>query len=902
MEVAISWEYRDDYALKINSLTKTNYFDKVNQIVRNLFSALYSILEKPMSKLSQLDGQTQLVVSLARFGRSDLALAGGKGANLGELLQVGFEVPPGFVITTSAYDLFLQTNGLQTHISDMLSLFKAEDPASVSQVSQRIRERIQHAPMPKQIIDEVLKMYHTLGGGAVAVRSSATAEDLPGATFAGQQETFLNIVDEAALINAVRGCWASLWSERAMSYRARQNVDQTTVKLAVVIQQMVPADIAGVMFTANPISGARSELVIDASPGLGEAVVAGLVTPDHFVINKRSLRLKEERRGRREVSIRAKAGGGVEQIISSPEDQTAPSLSKRALRKLAGLGAAIESHYGTPQDIEWAWQKDSGKTGQFFILQARPMTALPRPLKVNAAMKRVMPMLAEMWLVRPYPLDMTTFTGALERAIGNLLVLMIGKSAPNPDEAFLEEDGVVVHFDPPQVRPSPGMLISPWLALWRTGKYDPSKWTQDKLLAETIAHTRELEARNLRELSWAQNIETLHELLALIPRFLQLRERYVPQSLLGLGGLWILLTLSGRSQHFGALLAGVETKTTETNRALERLASEVNSDPALLNLFSITSVDQLETALKESNAGHDFLERFTAFMMEYGHREIALTISQGTWRDEPQIVMGILKVLAVSPPQETDSYDAWKRTRDELLEHSIHGTRLIRPLFLKLLTRARCFFQIREDTHFYATLPQPAIRRVALELGRRLHQADALASADDVFHLRLEELEALGEPWPLSKETCAEIRALAARRQAKRESLASTPMVDPRYLITESQATSGEDFLLSGTPGSAGIASGPARIVHNASEFEKLQPGDILVAPVTNPAWTPLFLHAAAVVVDTGGPASHAAIVAREYGIPAVMGTIHGTQLLTDGQWIQVDGIRGLVFKGEIRK
>jgi rifampicin phosphotransferase len=191
------------------------------------------------------------------------------------------------------------------------------------------------------------------------------------------------------------------------------------------------------------------------------------------------------------------------------------------------------------------------------------------------------------------------------------------------------------------------------------------------------------------------------------------------------------------------------------------------------------------------------------------------------------------------------------------------------------------------------------VRRVALQLGSRLEQAGVLNPATDIFHLRLDELETLGDAWPPSEETRARLRALVARRRAKREALAATPMVDPRLLTGESQAQPGEDVLLSGSPGSPGLAGGPARIVRDGSEFGKLQPGDVLVAPVTNPAWTPLFLHAVAVVVDTGGSASHAAIVAREYGVPAVMGTITGTQQLTDGQWIQVDGSRGLVLKGE---
>jgi pyruvate,water dikinase len=351
------------------------------------------------------------------------------------------------------------------------------------------------------------------------------------------------------------------------------------------------------------------------------------------------------------------------------------------------------------------------------------------------------------------------------------------------------------------------------------------------------------------------------------------------------------------------LLSGVETKTTETNRALETLAAQIRSDPALRDLFSRSEAGELQSGIGQSETGRAFLERFAAFQAEYGHREMTLTISQGSWKDQPETVLGILKVLVSTQPQESDSYQAWKRTRDELLAQSILGASFLRPVFLKALTNARCLIQMREDTHFYATLALPLVRHVALELGRRLEQVGALTESADVFHLRLEELEALGtEAWPPSKETLTQIHALVARRRAKRESLAKTPMVDTRLLAVKSRAQMGDDVLLSGTPGSPGLASGPARIVRDSSEFGKLQTGDVLIAPVTNPAWTPLFLRAAAVVVDAGGAASHAAIVAREYGIPAVMGTVNGTQQLTDGQWIQVDGSSGLVLKGEKSK
>ncbi len=854
-----------------------------------------------MSVLDQFSNKPlPLVAPLAQFDRTNLDLAGGKGANLGELIRAGFDIPPGFVITTVAYDLLLVNNGLQERISNMLASLDSDDPASVAQVSQLIRQALHSASIPEQISEEVVKAYRQLGNEAVAVRSSATAEDLPGAAFAGQQETLLNISGERELMEAVQVCWASLWSERAVAYRVHQKVDQTTVKLAVVVQEMVPADAAGVMFTANPVSGARDELVIDANPGLGEAVVGGLVTPDHFVVNKRTQRVTGQSIGRREVVIRLKAGGGTEQITPSGELITEPALSLPAMRRLTQLGIQIERHYRTPQDIEWAWVSNGTKTGKILILQARPMTALPETVKISGPMRLVLPMLAEMWPTRPYPLDMTTFTGALEGAIGNFLVLMIGSSAPDPNKVLVEEDGVVVSFEPPALHPKPAMLIMPWLALWRTRHYDPSRWQADPLLADVIARASEINGRNLQALTWKQNVETLHDALALIPGAMQLRERYLPQALLSLGILWSLLALARRGDRLGSLLSGIETKTTETNRALESLAAEIRADASLRHLFASNESGELLSAIKNSPTGQVFLKRFNLFLAQYGHRETALTASQGTWKDNPEAVLGILKVLAATEPREEDKgHRAWELARDELLAHSILGTRPLRKLFLKALTNARSLFQIREDTHFYATLAQPLVRGVALELGRRLEQVGVLDTATDVFHLKLEELEPLGEAWPPPDEARAQTLGLVRRRKARRQALEAKPMFDPRLLATEPRTLAGENVILSGSAGSPGIASGPARIVHDGSEFGKLQSGDVLVAPVTNPAWTPLFQRSVAVVVDTGGTASHAAIVAREYGIPAVMGTVNGTQKLKDGQWIQVDGTRALVLEVE---
>jgi hypothetical protein len=588
---------------------------------------------------NRFDKNTRCVAPLLSFRRNDLAIAGGKGANLGELAQAGFDVPPGFVITTAAYDLLLQENGLQTHLSGLLSSHDLTNPDSVKNVSQQIHSLLQQIPMPEKIVENVLGAYQELGNGAVAVRSSATAEDLPEAAFAGQQETFLNVVGEEALMQAVRACWESLWSERAMLYRARQNVEQGMVKLAVVVQKMVPADMAGVMFTANPVSGERNELIIDASPGLGEAVVSGMVTPDHFVVNKHSGRIVEQRIGKREVVVQPKTGGGTEQVHPNEETIHAAVLSSQALRKLSKLGIAIERHFRAPQDIEWAWVRDGSKTGNFLILQARPVTALPEPLNVSGPMRLVLPMLAEMWPTRPYPLDMTTFTGAVERAIGNFLASMIGKSAPSPDEAFLEKDGVVLQFKPPQLHPSPSILFMPWITMWRTRHYEPSNWQSDRLIDDLTTRARTIDQRELKTLTWTQNLEIMHAALALIPRAMELRERYFPQALMGLAGLWLLLALARRSNYFGVLVSGVRTKTSETNQALEDLATKIRTDPALQSLFTHTETQGLRAGLEASQAGQAFLKQFHLFLEQYGHRETTLTISQPAWRDRPEIVL-----------------------------------------------------------------------------------------------------------------------------------------------------------------------------------------------------------------------------------------------------------------------
>jgi pyruvate,water dikinase len=826
------------------------------------------------------------VVLLEQLGRDDLVRAGGKGTNLGELVRAGFPVPDGFVVTTAAYDRFVTHNRLGNTIARAL---REEEGSGTS-----IRTALEGAPIPLEIEQSILAAYHELGEGPVAVRSSATAEDLPEAAFAGQQDTYLNISDEQALLDSVRRCWASLWTDRAIAYRERQGIHQRTVKLAIVVQRMVPAEIAGVLFTANPITGARDEVVIDASLGLGEAVVSGLVTPDHFVLRKRpwGWSIVERRAGWREMIVRARLGGDTEYVDGSA-DTDVPVLPDRALRRLARLGGAIERHFGGPQDIEWAWA-----SGELFIVQARPITALPEPTpRPSKQQQRMAGIVAEMLPVRPYPLEVTTWGyPLLHSAMFRPVFAVVGLRFPSFQQQFDEEDGVVVRFIGGELpRPTPGILLAPVRLLRLAWRYDVAHWHADPLLAEAQSRARTLEARDLRALSWEGLLATVREALTIPFLIGELRRRYLPRAALAVGGLRLTLGLLGHVDRFGTLLfSGVETKVLEANRALEEMAARIRSDPALARVFANHEASELWEALEEQPCGEAFLAEFRVFLDRYGHREAGgtLLVSQSTWKDKPEAVLGILKGLALAEPQPKTGRAAWEVARDDVLAHPLLRLPPLRSGYLKLLAEARWLQQLREDTRFYFMLLLPILRRALLELGRRLVSIEVLDAPEDVFHLKFAELERIDGSWPPPKQLADQLRALMARRKKRRAELEDTPLVDP---LRFQQAEIEGDVLLSGTPGSPGVAEGSVRIIRDGSEFGKLRSGEVLVAPYTNPAWTPLFQRAAAVVVDSGGAASHAAIVAREYRIPAVMGAPEATKKLTDGERVMVDGNQGHV-------
>lgn len=778
-----------------------------------------------------------------------LDLAGGKGTNLARLLRLGLPVPPGFVVTTAAYRAFLIANGL------------------ADAGPEELRARIPDAPLPAAIADPLLAAYRALGAGAVAVRSSGTAEDLAAASFAGQHDTFLNIVGPEALLAAVRACWASLWSPRAVEYRRQHGWDERGLALAVVVQAMAPAECAGVLFTADPVSGRRDRLVVEAVAGLGEALVSGEASGRRYVVEKDEGRVP--------------AGDG---LVPGP-----------ALAELARLGRRIEAAFGRPQDIEWAYAD-----GRVAILQARPLTALPEETRPPAPdgrrysrfQRNGAGQILERTPVPPYPFDYALFYRPL---MGRVLAALesLGFAVPPLVAIFVEVADGVVQIVPPTLRPTPRALTLP-ARLLAALRSDPEDWLAT-CRATLVAEADRIDAEDLTWLSERElldRIETLQrlELDLFLPRF-----GYLMPRLIAGAGFPLLLRLAASPdapRRQADLLAAVPCVTTAANEALARLARRIRAAEDVRAVFLTAEPVEIPTRLRATAGGDAVLAAVDAYLRRYGRRETTMPGSASpAWRDDPGLVYGLLKGLVAAEGDTSEGTDGGERVERALratlpaLSRGRLGLnrRILRPLFLRSLVVARRSIAFREDSHFYLLLPSAVIRRLALELGRRLTARGALDAAEDIFYLGVAEIAAGGP--------AAETRERVRRRQAARREAATRYPPVPAELL-ERAAGAGD---LRGAPASPGRAVGRARVILREQDFWRLRPGEVLVAPYTNPTWTPLFAVASAVVVDVGGMASHAAIVAREYGIPGVVGTRDATSRIPDGSRVRVDGQAGLV-------
>lgn len=830
----------------------------------------------------------ELLRDLDKIGKDDVTLAGGKGASLGEMIRAGFPVPEGFVILTSAFEIFLEEADLGQQIEVILNNIKHEQISTVEVASEKIQELILCAKIPQVIVDEIQKFFKNLGVEYVAVRSSATAEDSRSAAWAGQLETYLNTT-EATLLENIKKCWASLFTLRAFSYRFEKNLRKQKISIAIVVQRMVDASFAGVMFTANPITGDRKEVIIDGNPGLGESVVSGLSTPDHFVLSKgwRMWRITSRQKGKREVVIKLKLGGGTERVKGLYGEE----LPDEVLLKLTKYGLALQRHFGCPQDIEWAW------TGQIiYIVQARPMTALLGEIpKLGWIGRAVASTLAEFIPSRPYPLDMSLIASIIDCCRPHFK--FFGVSLPRTERLWDIEEGIPIRLIPGAViKPSLSLIATPFRVAYNAIRYSATTWRTDPIFKKMLATLIDIETQDFSTFSIQEVLQRERSIWGLFTQAIHLPIRYLPSALWSCVSVKLILLFLGRSKSFSKLVfSGLNTKVTETNRALEDLAMHIRSTPVLAEIFQRNEAKHLQQEIKQTKDGQEFLKLFYAFLYTYGYRESAGTIlvSSPSWKESPDIVLSLLQGLASTEYLMKPPSLSWTSVRDEMLEKPLMQLPFARSFFIRSLQVARCTQEIKEDVRFYIMVLLYLLRKVFREIGKRMSASGVIDLSDDVYWLTWSELSETIKHVSSPLASTHTFQMLIAKRKSKFNEIANTPFIDSRLFHARIDI---DGACLTGMSGSPGIAEGPARIITNIEQFNRLRLGEVLVAPYTNPAWTPLFQRAAAVVVDTGSILSHAAIVAREYGIPAVMATSEGTRFLKDGDWVRVDGTIGCVY------
>jgi pyruvate,water dikinase len=898
------------------------------------------------------DGEP-LVVPLAALQRGQLALAGGKAANLGELLRAGLPAPDGFCVTTAAYARATAGAGIGAAL-DALAGVAADDLTRQATIAAGLRQAIVAAPVPADVERAVRRALGAAGAGAGgadepawAVRSSATAEDLPFASFAGQQDTYLNIRGPEAVLDAVRRCWASLWTDRAVTYRARAGIDPHGVRLAVVVQRLVDAAVAGVLFTADPLTGRRRRAVIDASPGLGEAVVSGAVNPDHFVVDTAAGTVLERRLGDKRLAVRPAPEGGTQRADVAPRPD-APCLSDRQLAELARMGARVEALFGSPQDLEFA--VDGG--GVLWLTQARPITTL-FPLPASApADDRELRVYFNFNVAQGVFRPLTPAGQQAFRAIAGGVATLLGFPPADPlaGPPFVQEAAGRLFFDVTGlIRSAAGRRAGAAMlerAEARSGVLLRSLFADPRLAVRpgverrvapvavrTLARTRlplyvlralavpGLAQRRARGLQVPLIAESTlpasagaEERLALAATLLLTWPgRLVPQAMAllvaGLGALALAWRLLGErvsaEERDTVTRALPHNPTTEMDLELWALAGRARADAAAAAALRAGAPDVLAAAFRRGRLPEVLQSGLAAFLARYGHRAVAeIDLGLPRWGDDPAHLLGVLtNYLSLDDPSlGPDVQFRRAATRADALVAELAGRagadgRLRGAVVRFLLGRGRALAGGRERPKYLVVLLLARVRQILAPIGFDLVAAGALDAPDDLWFLSLPEMRAALPPGsrdlrPLVRERRAQYEEELKRRHLPR--LLLSDGTEPAAGAAAPAAGGADGAALRGTPASAGLVTGPARVILDPVGA-RLAPGEILVAPSTDPGWTPLFLTAGGLVMEMGGAMSHGAVVAREYGIPAVVGVAGATERIADGRRLTVDGTNGTV-------
>ena len=821
-----------------------------------------------------------------------LEWTGGKGANLSLLTQRGFPVPPGFVVTAPVYREFIAGAGGWL---GRVAALPFHDAAALQAASQGLQGELSRLPLPPRAAEEIVEQLGRFPEGTpFSVRSSSTMEDLASAAFAGQHETFLNVVGVSDVLDRVRGCFVSLWADRAIAYRHQHGFDHAHAAMAVVVQQMVPSESAGVGFSINPVNGQLGEMVINANFGLGESVVSGEGEVDQWILDKSTRAVRSANIGSKSRQV-VSAASGTREIHLAGADAAKPSLREGQLTALAELLVRVEANYAFPQDIEWAFAD-----GSLWLLQSRPITTLPARWTRDESAERFPNVIT--------PLTWDFVEAGFHRSLNHSFGLL---GFPHFSGKWFAMFGHYIYGNQNAVelyaRRAPFAVRSldelraaiPHLRQQFAWVQElPVAWIRDLdhyLITLGRFQAEPLDGKSPLEL-WRHVLAVNeHGAQYFLPNIaISIAQGSIHRVLHGL--LKLALGPADADVLFDHLMAWCDTKTGQINKELFELAQLAAQDRALKE--RISGMSSRELIQRGVLAGFpEFSTRFERFLRDHGHREVDFDAYVAPWIEAPWIVLDNLRLILQTPMDRTPA----EKERELKIRAQQAEVTLFAKLpadlhffFHELLRLARAYTSLDDLEHYQTTRLTPALRRGLGALGERLAQRGVLAEPMDVFFVRQDQMErALTADSP---EGWKELEAQVRRQKA---AYLADKARRPEWILGQSERAAGAPTesgdVLTGLAGSPGVAEGPVFLVLTPDDFATFPKGAVLVARTTNPTWTPLFYSAAAVVTESGGPLSHGAVTAREMGIPAVMSVKESLTRLQNGQRVRVDGAAGRV-------
>ena len=866
------------------------------------------------------------VLGFQDVDKTKLMVVGGKGANLGELSRLeGIRVPDGFCITTEAFERIIGETSSISELLDQLSLLKVDDQAKIADLSGEIRRTIEGISIPQDISEDIVRHLSRLGEeNAYAVRSSATAEDLPTASFAGQQDTYLNIIGEEAILKHVSKCWASLFTDRTVIYRLQNNFDHRKVHLAVVVQKMVFPQVAGIMFTADPVTSNRRVLSIDASFGLGEAMVAGLVNADNYKVSNG--KVTDKKISTKKLAIYALGDGGTKGEEIEPEQQNRQALTDEQVIELERIGRKIEEHFGSPQDIEWCLAD-----GEIYVVQSRPITTLFPIPEANDQENHVYISVGHQQMmtdpIRPLGLSVWQLTAGrpMYTAGGRLfvdvtpelaspskrhiLVNVLGKSDPLIRDALMtilgRGDFVKTLPDDTQEQSSgKSTQGAPPVGFQTLADYDPSVVSD---LMKRSQASIEAMRHNIQTKSGSDLVDFILDDLE------QLRSKR------GLSD----------PQSFGVIMTGMNASSW-INEKMEEWLGEKNvadtiSQSVLNNITSEMGLELLDVAdvirpypevveylqhardddfwdgLAKLRGGQQTRDAIQAFLNKYGMRCAGeIDITRTRWSEKPTTIIPMIlrNIMYMEPGASKRKFEQGRQEalnkEQEILDRlkQLPGGEQKAEETKRMIGLIRNLSGYREYPKYAIVQRYFVYKQALLKEAKRLVRANVIREKEDIYYLTLEELREVVRTHAL------DYRIISKRKDDYKLYEKLNP---PRVITSDGEIISGrykrENLpagAIVGLAVSSGVVEGRARVILNMEDAD-LEDGDILVTAFTDPSWTPLFVSIKGLVTEVGGLMTHGAVIAREYCLPAVVGVENATKLIKDGQRIRVHGTEGYV-------